>query len=174
MLCLIDADAAAALADDDADLNERLSEIAAATSSVVAVIRHVPGYRPSPQRQPAAVLLPWDCEPDPTDIRGRGATTHMTEVTAATAEDWREWLQEIQSELPDYPTTLAGPHGDRITVAYHDDPDAPICDGAAKYATLSGTIERRGGQVPIEVELAPGVVTELTELRVYLVGGDAE
>jgi hypothetical protein len=81
-------------------------------------------------------------------------------------ETWPEFLARIRPELASYPESLSGaPNRDRVSAGYRTDPVH------GEYATLTAFephVNDERQLVAVSFEVAPGVVAELNDLRVYL------
>lgn len=76
----------------------------------------------------------------------------------------RNWLAEVREVLPGNPeSAVIG--GDRVFFSYHSGHHLP--PRHAEYARLSGSAPDNGSMTPIQLEIAPGVLAAVNQVRVY-------
>lgn len=80
-------------------------------------------------------------------------------MTALPNADAQAWFATVRTQLKNQPKSVPGPE------AYGGAPVSVAYDGA-RCAILSGFHEEAHEQIMIDIEVAPGVVAALDELRI--------
>ena len=70
----------------------------------------------------------------------------------------RDWLSAVTSQLDGYPESVPGPAGAPVAVSYV----------SPEYVTLRGFADTGGRCLPLDFEVAPGVVVALDNVRFYV------
>jgi hypothetical protein len=80
-------------------------------------------------------------------------------------ETWLDFLARIRPELANYPESVPGPHGDRVSIGYRAD---PVHGEFAILTAFQPHVNDERQLVPASFEVAPGVEVELGDVKVYL------
>lgn len=83
-------------------------------------------------------------------------------MTALPRAETLRWLSKAHEELQSRPGSMTGPSGADCQVAYLTD-----YQGGEYASLIGGFVEQDTHLVPLDVEIAPGAVVQLDEIRFY-------
>lgn len=138
---------------------DALEPVAIEAGAIFALLEHRPGVV-----QPTWTPRLLEPKPEPPAPAVKPAAQRRpAPKRAPVANPKLAWLGDVAELVRDRPEWIAGPHGERVSVAYGQR-DAQ----GREYVALNATMERDGRLWPFAVEIAPGVEVDLTECRVYV------
>jgi hypothetical protein len=139
---------------------DALAPLAVEAGCVVAVAEHHPKQVAVPQWEPRLLTA----KPTPAPVVEPERKPSAAQRMRASKPGAAGWLARVTELVKGYPEVIPGPGGEAVAVAY-----GRRDMYGREHVALRATQERPDGRVvPMELELAPGVLVALEDCRIYV------